>query len=171
MEEDGLLHLTLDSGIKFGQIYYLRSYIEDGLNIIYNDDEVSVQSIGRGSDFECTTEQLRYERYISDLGITSYRAYWNATYEIKKPGTYKVTTNQGGTVDLNGYSGEDFYVTEGTGSFTYKREKGYLRYSGLNEYISFGISEYPAYMIMQDMETGIKYYLRFPAEYSIPKDY
>lgn len=171
IEEDGLLHLTLDPGIKFGQIYYLRSYIEDGLNIIYNDDEVSVQSIGRGSDFECTTEQLRYERYISDLGITSYRAYWNATYEIKKPGTYKVTTNQGGTVDLNGYSGEDFYVTEGTGSFTYKREKGYLRYSGLNEYISFGISEYPAYMIMQDMETGIKYYLRFPAEYSIPKDY
>lgn len=170
VEDDGMLHLTLDVGIIPGRTYYLRSYEENGLNIEYHNDEVSVRAMGSESDFEFSYTQSRYERYKNDLNITKYRAYWSFTYEIKQAGTYRVTT-QGGTVSRNGYSGEDFYLAEGKGSFTYMREAGSLQYSGRDEYISFGVAGYSAYIILQDMETSIKYYYPLPSRYNVPKDY
>ena len=121
---DGKLRLSLTDLIK-GTTYYLRAYSRVGSKIEYYDDEVSVQTVGK--EFSVVREaSFRSEK--SDVEYTPsyrqwYRLYLTYTYDIKVKGTYLVEAIGGGAFKKTGDFSASIYLENGTGSFTFMRDK------------------------------------------------
>ena len=121
---DGKLRLSLTDLIK-GTTYYLRAYSRVGAKIEYYDDEVSVQTVGK--EFSVVREaSFRSEK--SDVEYTPsyrqwYRLYLTYTYDIKVKGTYLVEAIGGGAFKKTGDFSASIYLENGTGSFTFMRDK------------------------------------------------
>ena len=167
MREDGKLRLHLEN-LTEGTTYYIRTYNMDGNGVSYNDDEVSVQTVGSSNcDFAVTLTKTRHELYnLPDLTwIERYRVYWIVDYDIKVPGTYEVKAITGYASKNSSYNGEAFYIEDGTGKFNYMRESGREDYEGRNTYIVFGGTDYIRF---SNLETGTNYYYTTPSRIYLP---
>ena len=164
LKDDGLLLLHL-SGLQPGTTYYIRAYSQTGSGIEYYDDEVSAQTVGTTSgDFAVEQKRIRFESYFGELGFTRYRVYWEINYNINIPGTYKVTAITGKASKDTSYNGEDFYISEGKGTFYFMQEDGTIEYEGRREFIFVGST----YIRFENIETGLCYYLTTYARAVVP---
>lgn len=161
LKDDGLLHLTLES-LNRGTTYYLRSYVEKGSSVEYNDDEVAVKTIG-GKDFSVNFDYAFgvYGSYdVIDIG--NFRVRWTVNYNIDISGTYVVTGGSFSEVGKNNvFSGDPIYVESGTGSFNYRKEGGSRRNKDGKMYVTFYWIEYITFL---NMETNVKYHYDTPVE-------
>lgn len=152
-----IISLTLD-GLEKGTTYYLRSYTREGAKITYNDDEISVQTIG--DDFSVEEKYLSKEQYKDALGFEQYYVYLEISYSIKGNDLYLVTA-KGDYADRwtlfaydNSYSNE-IYVEAGDGAFKCRRSGGLTEYEGRFEYLSFP----EHYLIFTSLNTEVNYHL------------
>lgn len=148
--------LTLD-GLDKGTTYYLRSYTREGSKITYNDDEVSVQTVG--ADFKAKNEYLSKERYEDALGYESYYIYLSIEYELNGDGLYVVKAE--GEYSSwtqfsyeNSYS-EELYVNGGKGTFRCRRSGGTTGYEGRDEIITFKKHS----LVFTNMDTSVRYHM------------
>lgn len=150
--EDGLLHLTLEP-LAVNETYYLRSYTLIGESAVeYHDDEVAIKTIDKD---EFSIEYDTNDRIGGLIDQYYYRYTFSIKYNITVPGTYKVSTTLG-SISKNGTfnDGSFFYIENGSGMFWNRTEKASIEYDPYS-YVHFGI----AYIVFQNMETSIKYYL------------
>lgn len=112
--------LTLD-GLDKGTTYYLRSYTREGSKITYNDDEVSVQTVG--ADFKVDVNYLAIER----LGAT-YCVKFTVECDIKGSSLVNVYSDLNSdtffTKDNANFS-RNLYIETGQTSFICRRSGGY----------------------------------------------
>lgn len=86
-ENDGKLHLAL-TGLKSNKTYYLRSYYKQGSTIVYNDDEVILNTIGENniwvlssssSVYRISSNEFSIESKISLKTVLDGEFYWKTT--------------------------------------------------------------------------------------------
>ena len=166
VEEDGLLHLTLEN-LSWDQDYYLRSYTGTGGSIKYNDDETSVRTIGGPSLY---LDQSTFNiNFVYDIGVYgsyevvsvgNFRVRWTVDYHIERPGTYLVYGDNGGEVGKNYvFSADPIYIESGDGEFSYRKDGGWIRRIDGVQYMQF---DFTKYLTFQHMETNIKYHFETP---------
>lgn len=155
--------LTLD-GLDKGTTYYLRSYTREGSKITYNDDEVSVQTVG--VDFK-VEEKYRYkEKYASE----SYYIYLSLNYNIKGDAMYLVSVESDEkhmddelakhftwfSKDDKSYS-QEIYIEGGEGVFYCRRNDGITGYEGRFHY--YYLNDFS--LVYTNLETSIRYHIPF----------
>ena len=173
MEEDGLLHLTLET-LNPDYEYYLRSYTDmGGGNIVYNDDEISVKTIG--GEFGKSSFNIEFDYDLGDynscelVSYGNYRVRWTVNYHIDIPGTYLVQAEgvKGeGEVGKNFiFSSDPIYIESGEGSFSYRRQTGRVDWE--TDETAYVIFNYSIPIMFQNLETNIKYHLYTPRKVRI----
>ncbi len=137
---------------------YVRSYEMNGSTVIYNNDEVMLKTneirIFCEWDFNAVNEK------------NPYKVEATINYEIDVVGTYRVSSDIG-KVYKGTESSSSFYISEGSGSFTYWRLAGSNDHYSLAdeyvqtnygrqrwEYLHFWIADY---IIISNIETGVIY--------------
>lgn len=148
--------LTLD-GLDKGTTYYLRSYTREGSKIIYNDDEVSVQTVG--ADFKAKDKYLSKEKYEGTFGSEQYYIYLGIEYELCGDGLYvvKAEGKYSSWTQLsyeNSYS-EELYVNGGKGSFRCRRSGGLMGYEGRDRIITFDEHS----LVFTNLDTSVRYHM------------
>lgn len=139
VNSDGKLHLDL-TFLKSGTTYYIRTYSRINSKVEYHDDEISTQTIGY--DFSISYKingYQKYEIYESGIHFERFRLFLNFTYNIKPTGTYLVEiydTPECYLMKTSNYS-ESIYIENGTGTFSFRKDRGTQGYSGANSYIYF----------------------------------
>lgn len=163
VEEDGLLHLTLENLVG-NQDYYLRSYTDTGGSIKYNDDEISFKTIGGDPNKSSFRVKFIYDIGVYGshevVSVGNYRVRWTVDYHIETPGTYLVYGDNGGEVGKNYvFSADPIYIESGDGEFSYRKAGGWIRRIDGVRYMQF---DFTKYLTFQHMETNVKYHFETP---------
>lgn len=162
--KNGKLMLTLE-GLEEGTKYYLRSYKRNGSSVVYNDDEVSAQTIG--DNFTVKETYLSKEKYEIIFGFERYYAYLRIDYNINMEGQFLVTAEGEYSVISTKFSRdktnyvEEIYVENGEGSFNCRREDGNIAYEGRYKYLAFPVEN----LVFTNLETSVRYH--FPSLQSV----
>ncbi len=128
--ESGELELTI---LEKTDVMYVRSYQKNGSSIIYTDDEVEIRT---------NNVEISYS-WNGSGGYTAYNKFGILiNYTIHQVGIYEVSSIYGyGRVFKERTEESPFYLTEGTGTFSFKgkgsaeSKNSYLPYLG--KFVSF----------------------------------
>lgn len=152
---DGKYYLTLDRLVS-GTTYYIRTYNLIGSKVEYHDDEVSVQTVGQGTDFNVGMNPILFA-YGDNVvpGYINYVIEFKVEYDIRIVGTYLVELpdKKEGDILQTYFASLTNYIESGKGTFGYKMTRGYSW--GSSDPVSFDTR----YIKFTNLDSNIHYYV------------